>query len=352
MRFMSPRPRTGFAALAALLLVLLAPARSQAQAAYDSSAALGRARQLTGAINRQDSGALWAAFDPAMRTAMKDSAAFGATLAGITGQVGRVDSVMSEKVVTDRGLRVYLADVRCTKLPVPATLMFAFDAAGQVSGMFIRPQNPAPRRAYDSPYTERRTLARLRLPFEGEWTVIWGGHTVEQNYHAMTRDQRFAHDLVIVRDGSSHQGDGRALTDYFCYGRRILAPGDGEVVWMCDSLPDQAIGTGDPAHPVGNGVVIDHGTGEFSVLAHLQPHSLAVRLGQQVHAGDFIGLCGNSGNTSEPHLHYHLQNGPKPLEGDGFPAVFHELVIDGKPVTDAEIVKGERVQPGPATGGK
>jgi hypothetical protein len=348
----TPRPRTRLVPFAALLLALLAPAPSHAQAFYDSSAALGRARQLTAAINRQDSHALWAAFDPGMRTAMKDSAAFRVTLAGITGQVGRVDSVMSEKVVTDRGLRLYLADVRCQKLAVPATLMFAFDAAGQVAGMFIRPQNPAPRRAYDSPYTERRTLARLRLPFEGEWTVIWGGHTVEQNYHAMTRDQRFAHDLVILRDGSSHRGDGRALTDYFCYGQRILAPGDGEVVWMCDSLPDQAIGASDPSHPVGNGVVIDHGTGEFSVLAHLAPHSLAVRLGQQVHAGDLIGRCGNSGNTSEPHLHYHLQNGPTPLEGDGFPAVFHELVIDGTPAKDAEIVKGERVRPLEPSGGK
>ncbi|MEO5988342.1 MAG: M23 family metallopeptidase [Candidatus Eisenbacteria bacterium] len=327
---------------------LFAPARSHAQASYDSSAALSRARTLTSAINRQDAPLLWAAFDEPMRTAMRDSANFVTVLGAIVRQTGTVDQVLGEKVVMDRGLRVYLADVRCSNIADPATLLFAFDPAGRVSGMFIRPQKPAPRHAYDSPYTQRQTIVRLRLPFEEEWTVLWGGHTIEQNDHAMTRDQRFAHDLVIQRDGSSHSGEGKKLTDYHCYGRRILAPAAGEVVWQRDSLADQAIGATDAAHAVGNAVVIDHGTGEYSLLAHLQPHSLKVRMGDKVRAGDLIGLCGNSGNSSEPHLHYHVQNGPRPLEGDGYPAYFNALVIDGKPVARAEIVKGQRVRPAPA----
>ena len=210
--------------------------------------------------------------------------------------------------------------------------------------MFVRPQTSAPRRAYESAYTERQSLARLRLPFEGEWTVIWGGHTIEQNYHAMLRDQRFAHDLVIQKNGSSHTGDGKKLTDYHCYGQRILAPGDGEVVWQRDSLPDQPIGSTDAKNAVGNGVIIDHGTGEYSLLAHLQPHSLKVHLGQKLKVGDWVGLCGNSGNTSEPHLHYHLQSGPRPLESEGYPAFFNDLVIDDQPVVRGEIVKGQRVR--------
>lgn len=329
----------------ALVLTLVAPALAHAQAPYDSSAALVRARALTQAISRQDAATLWSRFDSGMRGAMGDSASFVVMLGQIAGQTGTVDSVLSEKVVVDRGLRIYLADVRCSVMPETGTLMFGFNPQGEVAGMFIRPQKPAPRRAHESGYTERQTIARLRLPFEREWTVIWGGHTIEQNYHAMTRDQRFAHDLVIVKDGSSHSGDGKSLKDYYCYGQRILAPGDGEVVWQRDNLPDQAIGSTDAKNAIGNGVVIDHGTGEYSLIAHLQPGSLKVQVGDKVRAGDPIGLAGNSGNTSEPHLHYHIQNGPRPLEGEGYPAFFNELLIDGKPTSRAEIVKGQRVQP-------
>ncbi len=330
--------------LIAFSVALSLPNVTHAQALYDSSAAFTRAHALTQSMNQRDVATLWAAFGPSMRTAMKDSASFAAMFTSISGQTGSIDTVLSEKVVLNSGARVYLADVRCSALPVPATLMFAFDASGRVEGMFVRPQKSAPRRAYESAYTERQTLARLRLPFEGEWTVIWGGHTIEQNYHAMLRDQRFAHDLVIQKNGSSHTGDGKRLTDYHCYGQRILAPGEGEVVWQRDSLPDQPIGSTDAKNAVGNGVIIDHGTGEYSLLAHLQPHSLKVHVGQKIKAGDFIGLAGNSGNTSEPHLHYHVQSGPQPLESEGYPAFFNDLVIDDQPVARSEIVKGQRVR--------
>jgi murein DD-endopeptidase MepM/ murein hydrolase activator NlpD len=63
-----------------------------------------------------------------------------------------------------------------------------------------------------------------------------------------------------------------------------------------------------------------------------------------VNADAEIGRCGNSGNTSEPHVHYHLQNGPKPFDADGLPVTFVDLVVDGKPVGAAEIVQGQRVR--------
>src|SRR3546814_3444315 len=62
-----------------------------------------------------------------------------------------------------------------------------------------------------SPYLDYQTKARLRLPFEGEWYVVWGGLDIEQNYHAATPGQRFAYDLLKIVDGSSHRGDGSAL---------------------------------------------------------------------------------------------------------------------------------------------
>jgi murein DD-endopeptidase MepM/ murein hydrolase activator NlpD len=62
--------------------------------------------------------------------------------------------------------------------------------------------------------------------------------------------------------------------------------------------------------PKGNYVIIDHGNGEYSFLAHLKKGSMVVAVGDSLKSGQFIGLCGNSGNSSEPHLHYHLQNKP------------------------------------------
>jgi murein DD-endopeptidase MepM/ murein hydrolase activator NlpD len=102
----------------------------------------------------------------------------------------------------------------------------------------------------------------------------------------------------------------------------------------------------DPQNPVGNGVVIDHGNGEFSLLAHMQPKSLRVKTGDKVKASQVIGLVGNSGNTSEPHIHYHLQDGPDMKTAEGLPAPFSNLIVNGKPVAKAELLKGQTVSRG------
>jgi murein DD-endopeptidase MepM/ murein hydrolase activator NlpD len=57
-----------------------------------------------------------------------------------------------------------------------------------------------------------------------------------------------------------------------------------------------------------------------------------------------IGTCGNSGNTSEPHLHYHLQNGPDITKAEGLPAAFVGLCVDGKKVEKAQPVRGQRIK--------
>ena len=197
---------------------------------------------------------------------------------------------------------------------------------------------------YPSTFLDYVAKTRFTLPFRGEWLVFWGGRTLAQNYHAAVRSQRFAHDLIMVKDGKSHTGEGKALTDYYCYGQPILAPADGIVVTAVDSLPNQDIGSRDPNHAAGNHVVIDHGNHEFTLLAHMQPHSLRVKPGQHVKRGDVLGLAGNSGNTSEPHLHVHLMNGPSMSDADGLPMPFTNYLVDGKPVERGEIVRFQRVK--------
>lgn len=72
---------------------------------------------------------------------------------------------------------------------------------------------------------------------------------------------------------------------------------------------------------IGNHVVIDHG-GEYSMYAHLKPGTVAVQIGQQVRAGDVIGGLGSSGNSTEPHLHFQMCDGPDPTACHALPPNF------------------------------
>jgi len=65
-------------------------------------------------------------------------------------------------------------------------------------------------------------------------------------------------------------------------------------------------------------VILDIGGGNFAFYAHLQPGSLRVKLGDKVRAGQVIGLVGNTGNSTEPHLHFHISNATSPLGSGGF----------------------------------
>jgi murein DD-endopeptidase MepM/ murein hydrolase activator NlpD len=100
----------------------------------------------------------------------------------------------------------------------------------------------------------------------------------------------------------------------------------------------------DAKNPAGNYVLLDHGDGEYSLLAHLIPGSLAVKPADRVVAGQLLGRCGNSGHSSEPHLHYHLQTSAKVGDGDGLPAQFHGYLADGSLVSRGEPQRGQTIR--------
>ncbi len=216
---------------------------------------------------------------------------------------------------------------------------WSFGPDDNIEGFYVR---RVPEEAV-SAYLNYETRAALRLPFEGEWYVFWGGRTLEENYHAENPAQRFAYDFVVHKDGKSHSGDGARLTDYHCWDRAILAPADGTVVARVDGLPDQAIGETDAQRPAGNHVVLDLGEGEFVFLAHLRRGSVTVEAGERVRSGQEIGRCGNSGNTSEPHLHMHMQTTPDLAAGEGLPAQFRNYRADGVLQERGEPVRGQTV---------
>jgi murein DD-endopeptidase MepM/ murein hydrolase activator NlpD len=278
---------------------------------------------------------------PELRDKVRGLEGLAAFRAGVRTQLGEQIELLSESVET-RDTRVVHRRVARFERSADAEveITWAFDGAGAISGFSVRPR---PKEAA-SRYLDYRTQTPLRLPFDGEWTVFNGGRTLATNPHAAARNQRFAVDLAVVRDGRTFRGDGNGLADYHVWGAPVLAPAAGKVVATVDGLPDNTMGTTDRENLAGNHVILDHGNGEYSFLAHFQRASLAVIEGQEVEAGHALGRVGNSGNSSEPHLHYHLQDGPVFAEAESMPAAFVDYVADDRPVGRGELHKGQRVR--------
>jgi hypothetical protein len=205
--------------------------------------------------------------------------------------------------------------------------------------------------AAETPYLGYRTRTSLRLPFAGEWIVFWGGRTVAENYHAAYATQRFALDLIVAADSAvfarAMRGEPTRLEEFACFGHPVLAPAAGVVVTAVDTVADHPAGTLPPFVGWGNHVVLDHGTGEFSMFDHLKQGSVPVRPGARVAAGAVVGACGNSGRVTHPALHYDLLT--RPAEGRGtfsLPAQFLDYTANGTPVARGEPHRWQRIRHG------
>ncbi|MEO0909187.1 MAG: M23 family metallopeptidase [Pseudomonadota bacterium] len=284
--------------------------------------------------------AIWSASTQEMQQALGSPDDLAALRKSLLTELGTEDEILSEKAETLADVEVFTRVSRWSGTSQPFEMVISINGAGQIAGFWIRPQAVA----VSTPHLDYQTKTDLRLPVRGEWFVFWGGRTIEENYHAVDPGQRFAIDLVIVRDGITHQGDPASLEAYHCWEEPILAPSDGVVTLAIDGLPDQAIGSRDAANPTGNLVVIDFGNGEYGFLAHLQQGSVRVSAGDQVKAGQEIGLCGNSGNSTEPHLHFHLQTTPELGAGEGLPAQFLNYQANGARIERGEPVRGETIR--------
>jgi hypothetical protein len=177
-------------------------------------------------------------------------------------------------------------------------------------------------------------------PFaDGTWAVAQGGSTVLINAHRPSPAQRYALDLVrLDRHGRRAAGwaPGRELEVYHAWGAAVVAPADGVVVVAQDGLPDLPAGQRDRANPAGNHVVLAISGDLRLVMAHLRSGSVAVREGQQVSAGQHLGQVGNSGHTTEPHLHIHAEV----RQGDDWVGI--PLAIDGRVPHRGHRVRGLR----------
>jgi murein DD-endopeptidase MepM/ murein hydrolase activator NlpD len=213
-----------------------------------------------------------------------------------------------------------------------------------------------------------RSPNEYTLPLAG--TSYVGAAPNLESHHRWAANEEFAVDLAILGgDGQTHKGEGRRLADYYGYGREVLAVADGVVVEATGDgaeADDRLRQPGESEEdyekrtmveqnkllaksykaPLGNYVILRHAGGEFSHYAHLKQGSVRVKAGDAVTRGQVLGQLGHTGNSTEPHLHFQLTDGPDPMYSRGIPITFKNAVDilggEGRPLQRGQIVTARK----------
>ncbi len=224
---------------------------------------------------------------------------------------------------------------------------------GLLAGFLIwsHPRRPPPEKLPD--HFADAHLARL--PFDGEWFVRWGGDEEAQNVpHHGRVNQNLALDLVQVAGADNHafNGDPKKNESYLCWRKPIYSPAAGVVELVIDGIVDNTPGerVWDIAATSGNSVQIRSDDGFVLEFCHFQSGSVVVRKGDRVKPGDLLGSCGNSGNSTEPHLHFQVQSKPGFDQGVALRPVFDSLFVNGVLQKNHSPVKSEKIAEDKARG--
>ncbi len=224
-------------------------------------------------------------------------------------------------------------------LGITLAISWAFDDDGQLAGLGIQQASelPDPNPDYDS-------AVAFELPFDCLVYTAWGGRDELHNYHTAYAQGAYAYDFLIWHDGGTCAEPCEDNEDYYIFGQPLYAPAAGTVVEVEDVHPDMPPGEMDPVALEGNHVTLEVAEGEYLLLAHMQSGSVQVAVGDVVEQGQHIGDVGNSGNTTEAHLHIHLQDQVSyTASALSMPQDFYGIVVDGSATERGMPVGGQFV---------
>ena len=218
-------------------------------------------------------------------------------------------------------------------------LNISLDKNYKINGLSIKPFNES-----NLPQL-KRNQTKLILPFKEEWTVFWGGDTKELNYHVENEAQKGAFDIVITdTNGKSYKNNWDKNENYYVFAKELIAPCDAEVVLVVDGIKDNKPGEMNSYFILGNTVILKTNNDEYLLFAHFKQNSIVVKQGVNVEKGELLGLCGNSGNSSEPHLHFHIQNVEDINQATGAKSYFEEIYVNGELKKDYSPIKNEKIK--------
>jgi len=253
------------------------------------------------------------------------------------------------------GARVFLIDLALPAgPPAPERLMHRMTLLGGASPS-PRPQTPAALEYLAAPLTLSANVPKLGPPLKGKHWVVFNGCCEASGAHRATSQtvngglyfaQRFAIDWMRLDEaGRLVNGNPAEVRSWVSYDSDVLAVADARVVKTEQNLDDQVPGTlPDPktitlANVDGNYIVLDLGGGVFAFYAHLRRNSISVAPGEHVRRGQVLAKLGNTGNTSAPHLHFHLMDGTSTLGSNGIPYVIDTFEYAGE-VSAAKFASG------------
>jgi murein DD-endopeptidase MepM/ murein hydrolase activator NlpD len=239
---------------------------------------------------------------------------------------------------------VILLDVIVPTDDVPAVVehQLSFSPPIEVSNTSLSQQWFLPVKVAGAP-------VEIGLPFAGDgWVALefltesFAGSVVPSHHRQavipmdgqLMLSERFAYDWMRVdEEGNLYHGDPNRAEDYVGYGADLLAVADGTVIAAVDKYPNtplpfaEAMGGQTVDSLAGNRVVLDIGNGNYVLYAHLKPGSVTVAEGDRVTRGQVMGQLGQSGNSTAPHLHFHVMDRPSPtgLCAQGLPYVFDSM---------------------------
>jgi hypothetical protein len=183
----------------------------------------------------------------------------------------------------------------------------------------------------------------IRAPLRGvNWLAVNGPSNTSAHRRAMLPvngqphiGQRYAIDWIqLGADGKSFTGDEHKNSSYHAWDQEIHAVATGKIVEVKDGIPENVPNSGKLAVRItydtlaGNHVIQDLGDGHFAAYAHLRPGTLKLKVGDTVHAGDVLGHLGNTGNSSEPHLHFQVCDAPSFPASEGLPFAIDKFTLD------------------------
>jgi len=170
---------------------------------------------------------------------------------------------------------------------------------------------PLLRRRRFRPRPPRASTSARRCARRPKASLLQGGNSLIINHHYGLQSQRYAIDIFKVAENMGELKQWQICDGDASFGQTVCSPCDGRVAYVEDDHPDNAKGETDWEHPAGNYLTIEIATNRYAMLAHLKQKSLLVTPGEKVHSGQRLALCGNSGNTSGPHVHMQIQTEPQ-----------------------------------------